>query len=160
MFVLSVLIFIGHGSMIVIALCVILVILGLMLYLYLALVWSVSVVMSVVEDDCYGLEAISKAGEIIKGRRWQGVKLVMIEVFILSLIYAGYNALKASVSNSMVSQLGIGFVWLSVSVLASVFEWAISLVFYYDCKRSKEEDGGFMYATVPQETNDYEGAIP
>jgi hypothetical protein len=40
------------------------------LYIYLAMVWKVGVVVSVLEDGCHGgLDALYRAGEVVKGRR-------------------------------------------------------------------------------------------
>lgn len=71
----------------------------------------------------------------------------MLKVFIFSVVY---GVLKV-----LVSQLSIGFVYVSVGVSDGLFEWTVSLVFYCDCKRSKDGgglgtvEGGFMHAEIP-----------
>lgn len=144
----------GQGSVVLITSGIILGLAGLILYLYLSILWSVSVVISVVEDGCYGLEAISEAGEIMTARRKQGIKLVLIEFVILGVLYAVYYNVKLHISPSMESNMVVEAVYVAVGVLACMFELAVSMVLYCDCRRSKDgktmaTEGGFVYASVP-----------
>ncbi|KAK6127020.1 hypothetical protein DH2020_039236 [Rehmannia glutinosa] len=41
-------------------------------YLYLSVSWALAIVVSVVEESCYGIEALEKAGALVKGKRLIG----------------------------------------------------------------------------------------
>ena len=113
------------GSTTLIALGVVVVLLGLLLHLYLVLVWSVSVVVSVAEDGCYGLDAISKAVEVIRGRRRQGVVLVVIEFLVIGVVYGIHKLAKAHVFHCTATQIAVGPVYVAGCVLVSLFEFAV-----------------------------------
>ena len=140
----------GPSSMALIVSGVILALVGTLLYLYLTVVWSVSIVISVVVDGCYGLSAISKARQVIGGRRGQGVVLVLIQFLIISVVSASYNLAVAHVDPGM-AQLGIGLAFIAMVQVVAVFCWAAITVFYYDCDGGERTDieGGFMYRSVP-----------
>lgn len=120
---------VAHGSKFLIALTAIVAVLGLIFYLYLTVVWSVSVVVSVVEDGCYGVEAIVKTTRTVRWRWPQGASLILIMSVMTILV-------------SMVCErVGVHFVaYIVATVALSIYERAISVVFYFDCKRIKGEE--------------------
>lgn len=158
--VVGIFMFIARGSMVLITSGVILALLWLILYLYLATVWSVSVVISVVEDDYYGLNAVSKATETVRGRRSQGALLMLIVFVIASVISAPYSVANGYVPPPVMVQVGFRLVYAAVFALLAMFEMAVVMVFYWDCKRSNGGDGlsmisgGFMYASLPTAARD------
>lgn len=155
--VVGIFVFIARGSMVLITSGVILALLWLILYLYLAMVWLMSVAISVVEDDYYGLDAIFKATETVRGRRRQGALLMLIVFLPMLIVFVITTVLSANgyVPPSVMVQVGIMLVYAAVAVLLSMFGMAVVMVFYWDCKRSNGGDGlatingGFMYASLP-----------
>lgn len=146
----GVIVFSASGSVALITSGIILALLGLILYMYLVMVWLVGVVISVVEDNCYGLDAISKAAEKVRGRRRQLALLMLIVFVIPGVPFGAYNAANGYVPSPVMT-----LVTAAVGVLVSMFATATVMVFYWDCKRSNGGDGsammingGFMYATL------------
>ncbi|KAK1275176.1 hypothetical protein QJS04_geneDACA003940 [Acorus gramineus] len=62
-----------------VALIVVMALLATFYYLHLLAVWTIGLVVSVIEADCYGMDAIKKARELIKGRRLRGFALISFE---------------------------------------------------------------------------------
>ncbi|KAF8400420.1 hypothetical protein HHK36_013718 [Tetracentron sinense] len=58
-------------------------VLAAMFYLYLVTVWVLSLVVSIVEEDCYGMKALGKARELIKGRKVPGFVLFYVDSTIV-----------------------------------------------------------------------------
>ncbi|KAK1267967.1 hypothetical protein QJS04_geneDACA022885 [Acorus gramineus] len=102
--------------------------------LYLIAVGMVSLVTSVLEEDCYGMEAIKKARELTKGRRLQGFELVLIEFVVNLVVVALVNPKQAS--GSMVPTVMTMF----ISCLFKMIMFMVFTVFYYDCKKSSGEE--------------------
>jgi len=106
-----------------------------LLYIYLAMVWTVGVVVSVVEDGCRGLEALHRAGEAVRARRAQG--------FLIALALAVANAFLGSGGGG---GGGGGRGWrdapaCALRVLLGMFSPMVYTVFYHECKRSHGGDG-------------------
>jgi len=94
------------------------------------MVWTVGVVVSVVEDGCRGLEALHRAGEAVRARRAQG--------FLIALALA--------VANAFLGSGGGGRGWrdapaCALRVLLGMFSPMVYTVFYHECKRSHGGDG-------------------
>lgn len=115
-----------------IALVALMSLLALVVYLYLAAVWTLGLIISIIEDDCYGLVALSKAGELIRGRKVQGFLLMLFLTVIALVLYActGYLFVASS-----------AFDLLAVSLLCLVnfFAFVVYTVFYYECKKTHGE---------------------
>ncbi|KAK1267779.1 hypothetical protein QJS04_geneDACA013829 [Acorus gramineus] len=119
------------GAVVLIA---VVVILTSLYYLYLMAVWMVSLVTSVLEEDCYGMEAIKKARELTKGRRLQGFALVLIISVVSFVVVALVNPKQAS--GSMVQTVMAMF----IGCLFKMIIFMVFTVFYYDCKKSSGEE--------------------
>ncbi|XP_024959044.1 uncharacterized protein LOC112500016 [Cynara cardunculus var. scolymus] len=128
-----------------IILIILLVILGILIftfYLYLSVVWALAVVVSVVEDS-YGLSALGKARELVKGNRGDGFLLNLFLVLV-SLVFVPFQ-MKLS------SSMPIVFV-VSQSVftcVVSIFQVMAYSVFYFQCKNHMKKSEGFEYHQIP-----------
>ncbi|GKB40145.1 hypothetical protein Tco_0885087 [Tanacetum coccineum] len=74
-------------SKILITLLVVLAIISVTFYLYLSVVWSLAVVVSIAEDT-YGLSALGKSREVVKGNRVHGFLLNLLYMIMLVVIFA------------------------------------------------------------------------
>ncbi|PIA58870.1 hypothetical protein AQUCO_00400015v1 [Aquilegia coerulea] len=113
------------GSIIVLAIGIVLVLLAICLYMYLALVWMLSIVISVLED-CYGLQALGKSAELLKGRKVVGLVLT----FVL-MILIGVNVFVTKLFNVVSA--------MNFAVLVKMLSMMIYTLFYFDCKQSHGE---------------------
>ncbi|KAL3362712.1 hypothetical protein AABB24_012162 [Solanum stoloniferum] len=65
-------------------------IISFIFFLYLSIVWILALLISVIEEDCYGIKAIEKAGRFIKGNGLNGFMLNILFSIISSLLYLCY----------------------------------------------------------------------
>ncbi|PIA58871.1 hypothetical protein AQUCO_00400016v1 [Aquilegia coerulea] len=125
------------GSLVVIMFGIVLVPLVIYLNMYLALVWMLSIVTSVLED-CYGLQAIGKGAQLLKGRKVVGFVLnfVLMILFGVSVLLSIMNMNIQSVTvKLLISLCGMNF-----AILVKILSMMIYTVFYFDCKQSHGED--------------------
>ncbi|KAF5197947.1 hypothetical protein FRX31_012467 [Thalictrum thalictroides] len=127
---------------IVIPLGIVLVILAIYLFMYFTLVWQLSIVTSVLED-CYGLQAIGKGAELLKGRKMVGFVLN----FVLIMIPVGVTFILESMMNKniyiqqpVILKLLISFCGMNFDILVTTLSLMMYTVFYLDCKHSRGED--------------------
>ncbi|XP_020579977.1 uncharacterized protein LOC110024385 [Phalaenopsis equestris] len=119
-----------------VAVSFVLLILGVILYPYLAMIWLLSVVVSVEEEEggggrINGLAAIVKATEMMKGRRLKGILIAFILILLnLVVCLPPLMHLSSSESKEMVI-LGIFFV---VGAVVKLFELVVVVVFYFECR--------------------------
>ncbi|PKU69100.1 uncharacterized protein LOC110100317 [Dendrobium catenatum] len=133
----------------------ILLISAVILNLYLAMIWLLSVVVSVEDEEgIYGLAAIVKATEMMKGRRWKGIS---INIFITSSMVA-YMLPLMDPSLSGMKKLAIIGVFFAVAAVMNVFDLVVAVVFYFECKKGdgelmmmKKNQSGFGYSSLPSE---------
>ncbi|KAK1323530.1 hypothetical protein QJS10_CPA02g01441 [Acorus calamus] len=114
-----------------------------LLYVYLTMLWTVGLIASVLEDDgCYGLEALGRAGELIKGRKIQGFSIAAIVRVIallvslacaLALRFVGLN--NADVGIGVWVAIGIGF--SSLDCLVGMFAVMVYTGLYFECKKGR-----------------------
>lgn len=102
-------------------------------YLYLAAVWTLGLIISIIEDDCYGLVALSKAGKLIRGRKFQGfILMLFLAVIALALCACmGFLAFAASLAFDLLA--------VSLLCLVKLFAFVVYTVFYYECKKTHGE---------------------
>ncbi|KAK1267968.1 hypothetical protein QJS04_geneDACA022886 [Acorus gramineus] len=97
----------------------------------------VSLVVSPMEEDCYGMGAIKKARELTNGRRLQGFALVLIISVVSFVVVALVNPKQVSGSiGSMVQTVMAMF----IGYLFKMIMFMVFTVFYYDCKKSSGEE--------------------
>jgi hypothetical protein len=95
------------------------------LYIYLAMVWKVGVVVSVLEDGCHGgLDALYRAGEVVKGRRAQG--------FLIALVLALGDAVHGFGGSG---RRWRGAFACAAQLLLGLFAPMAYTVLYHECKR-------------------------
>ncbi|KAJ8617222.1 hypothetical protein MRB53_013408 [Persea americana] len=120
--------------------------LALVVYLYLAAVWTLGLIIAIIEDDCYGLVALSKAGELIRGRKVQGFVLMLFLTVIALALYVWTDYLTPVASSAFNLLAVIQF------CLVKLFAFVVYTVFYYECKKTHGEKLE-MHGTSPVGSN-------
>ncbi|XP_058113320.1 uncharacterized protein LOC131256445 [Magnolia sinica] len=115
--------------------------LSAMLFLvYLAAVWMLGLVISVVEEDCYGMKAIQKAVDLIKGRKLQGFGLMMLLALLITPIYVLFCLNTIEDEREPAARIVIGAIEMVLVCVLKLFTFIAYTVFYYDCKNSQGEE--------------------
>lgn len=134
---------------------VILCILAALFYAHLAVVWTLGLVVSILEEDKSGLEALAKAGRLVKGKKVHG--------FVLSLVIVALSILMSqvarlvSVRQSNGASIAIGLVMLNSLWSVRMFGLMAYTVFYYECKKFHGEESNELmvsleYSKIPANT--------
>ncbi|KAF5178992.1 transmembrane protein [Thalictrum thalictroides] len=106
------------------------------LNIYLVIVWMLSLVISVLEG-CYGLQALGKGEQLMKGRRGVGFGLTFISVVLL-----GANFFLATISKhhqTVTIRFLIMSVMLTLAILVKISSMMMYTIFYFDCKQCHGE---------------------
>ncbi|KAA8522793.1 hypothetical protein F0562_009216 [Nyssa sinensis] len=117
------------------------VILGAFCYLYVSSVWMLSLVVSVVEDDCSGLKAIDRAGELMKGKRLRGSVLMLLLILTGGIIYIASSIMMKKVGKGNWTHLVFGIPRIWLLCLVKLFMFVAYTVFYHECKKGQLEAG-------------------
>ncbi|KAK4431927.1 hypothetical protein Salat_0954800 [Sesamum alatum] len=117
-------------------------------YLYLFVAWALAVVVSVVEEGCYGMEALGRSARLVKGKRVHGFLLnVSVNVVVL-VIYEAYRMISGHKGLIMNTTMYGVFV-VSVATFAKIFIVVAYTVLYFHCKKHHGEEielhGSFFY---------------
>ncbi|KAH7860561.1 hypothetical protein Vadar_014881 [Vaccinium darrowii] len=95
--------------------------------MYLSVAWNMALVISVIEKNCYGLEALGKAGGLVKGRRIHGFALSVLctsVMVIIGLVFrvcdSGGGVLTPDLLLSSILGLLITFVSIPPSAVCGV----------------------------------------
>ncbi|XP_010278080.1 PREDICTED: uncharacterized protein LOC104612385 [Nelumbo nucifera] len=146
----------SSGSIALSAFSLLLVLLLLLVSLYLSSVWIVGLVVSIIEDGCYGLEAIGKAEELMKGSRLQGCVLTLLCVTVLIPISGILGSIIGNTAFTEATQLGIASLLMSIACLLKIFGSTVFTLFYYQCNiipgekvEMKQGTGYIMIPSVP-----------
>ncbi|KAA8535467.1 hypothetical protein F0562_030470, partial [Nyssa sinensis] len=130
---------------------IIFIILATLLYLYLSVVWILALVISVTEENCYGIEALGKAGVLIKGHRLNGFALNFLSILLIFIVFPGVRMIK--VRQSLAVQVVTGLFSVNCIVLLSMFQFIAYTVLYFQCKKSHGEElemqDGVEYSQIP-----------
>ncbi|XP_030535569.1 uncharacterized protein LOC115744492 [Rhodamnia argentea] len=134
---------------------VILSILAALLYAHLAVVWTLGLVVSVLEEDKSGLEALAKAGRLVKGREVHGFALSLV-IVVLSILMSQIVRF-VSIRQSNGAYVGIGLLMLNSLWSVRMFGLMAYTVFYYECKKfhgeeSNESMVSLEYSKIPANT--------
>ncbi|XP_043710240.1 uncharacterized protein LOC122659163 [Telopea speciosissima] len=128
---LGVLVVVSDGLLALLVLGILTALLGFLLSLYVAANWVLGLVISVAEDGCYGLEALGRAAEIIKGKK------LHFQGFIINLIFAlicGTNlrvlGYKFITSLLVARRLVILLVIVNMLCLVKIFYFMVYTMFY------------------------------
>ncbi|XP_042495583.1 uncharacterized protein LOC122074702 [Macadamia integrifolia] len=131
----------SDGLLVFLVLGILIALLGwFLLTLYVAVNWGMGLVISVVEEGCYGLEALGRAAEVTKGR------MLHIQGFIINLIFAlicgtilrvlGH---KFITSLLVERRLVILLIMVNLFCLVKIIYFMVYTMFYHHCKKSHQE---------------------
>ncbi|XP_073285021.1 uncharacterized protein [Primulina huaijiensis] len=141
-----------YPSVVTILIAVSFAIVAFFFYLYFLVIWTLAIVVSVVEDGCYGMVAMGKASELVKGQRLKGYMLTL-SFFLLSLImlviYQVIYRVKGLSSAVIYGLFIVGF-----SYLLKILQVVAYTLFYFHCKKLHGEEpeidiGVFKYELLP-----------
>ncbi|KAK9076798.1 hypothetical protein SSX86_005132 [Deinandra increscens subsp. villosa] len=111
-------------------------------YIYLSVVWSLGVVVSVVEES-YGFSALGKARDLVNGKKVYGF---LLNLFI---IIVGSVVLIIVATLSPANPILVGVIQTILIGVISMFQFMAYTGFYYQCK------DGLEYTRVPVLHEDY-----
>nr|XP_043629615.1 uncharacterized protein LOC122600902 [Erigeron canadensis] len=111
-------------------------------YIYLSVVWSLAVVVSV-NEDTYGLLALGKARELVKGNRVPGFFLNFLCLLVMGFIFVFGSKLSPSMP------IIVGNIEFICIGLVSMFQFMAYSGFYYQCKNNTTKSRGLEYSQIP-----------
>ncbi|GJS69740.1 hypothetical protein Tco_0702581 [Tanacetum coccineum] len=108
-------------------------------YYYVATLWTVSMIVSVLEDGVGGLKAIWRAAELIKGKRLQASLMMVLFSIAYGLVLLMATFLR-SYSRSMSAPLVIMIPFTNgFYCLLKLFMFVVYTVFYHERRTSHDE---------------------
>ncbi|KAL7228036.1 hypothetical protein ACSBR1_022832 [Camellia fascicularis] len=113
-------------------------IVALIFWTYLSVVWVLALVISVLEENCYGIGALGKAGGLIKGKRLHGFALNFF-VLLASIVVVQCSRMIRD-PKSLSTQMIIGFFLTVFSGLVTMFHYLTYTVLYFQCKKTHGEE--------------------
>lgn len=126
------------------------VLLLLLLVLYLGLISKMGLAASILEEGIYGMGAIGKAEELIKGRKKDGIFLSFV-LTLISMVIVIFGSRSGDANH-----IGIGLVLIGISSLYDLFVSVAYTIFYFECKKELGEkieievgNGYNLVSTVP-----------
>lgn len=126
---------------------------ALTFYLYLSVVWSLALVVSVVEEKFYGIEALGKGGQIVKGKRVDGFMLNMVFTLLSLGIFYVYWILKDRSVRRPVVQMVVALCMIFANFLLLMIQHMAFTVLYFRCKQYHGEEielqGSIEYIKIP-----------
>ncbi|CAD5190027.1 unnamed protein product [Musa acuminata subsp. malaccensis] len=143
---------ISNNSKLLTLLLIVVSLLAVFYYLYIAIVLLLCLVVSAIEDECYGTEAMGRALELFSRSRKQGVVIAVLVVVVSSVATLVCEAVSSAQSDG--SQLLIGFIHIGKDVVLNLVILATSTVLYYECKKCEGEqkfmemDGHIVHASL------------
>lgn len=114
-------------------------------YVYVSSLWTVSVVVSVIEEGVGGLKAIGRASELMKGKRFQGSLMMVLFTIAYSSVHLMANALtNYNLSRSTQLAITIPFTnglycWLQLLM------FVMFTIFYHELKTGHDDKQGKGY---------------
>ncbi|KAJ4888998.1 hypothetical protein Rs2_28746 [Raphanus sativus] len=104
---------------------------------YLAIVWYLSLVISILEET-YGIEALGKAAKIVKGMK---PKLFILNLFF-GLLSFGFAQIvrRVDLKRSLAVTLTTGLVLMSLIAAVRMFQLVTYTVAYFQCKSLQGKD--------------------
>ncbi|XAR51216.1 hypothetical protein NMG60_11005778 [Bertholletia excelsa] len=136
-------------------------IVGLLFWSYLSVVWVLAIVASVIEDSCYGIEALGKASALVKGNRLHGFALNFLLMLPLLIIEPGYK--MSMDKKSLWIKIVIKLLLIILYCLVTMFQFVTFTVLYFQCKKAYGEEiemqGSSMeYTKIPSTPVGFEDA--
>ncbi|KAG6520657.1 hypothetical protein ZIOFF_017717 [Zingiber officinale] len=130
----------SHDSKILVVMLVLVAVLSALYYFYVAIVSLLCLVVSAVEEECYGIEAFGRALELISRRRKQGIAINVLVVVLSSVATLVFMVFFSSSSDSEENQLWIEVVRIGMDVVLNFLILATTTALYYECKKSERNE--------------------
>ncbi|KAL7224579.1 hypothetical protein ACSBR1_025948 [Camellia fascicularis] len=107
-------------------------------WIYFSVLWSLAMVILVIEESCYGIQALRKASRLVKGRRLQGFALNFVFVLPMVIVFM-VTMMIGDKKSSLSTQIVMVLVMTVFSSLVMVFQWMSLTVLYFQCKKTHGE---------------------
>ncbi|XP_030470911.1 uncharacterized protein LOC115689084 [Syzygium oleosum] len=130
-------------------------ILAVSLYLFLAALWSLGLVVSVLEDDVSGPKAFLRALKLMRCKKMEAFRLMSMLELMSIPIYIVFYVTSADDDDKLgiVAQFAFGAAATLLFCTAKFFSFMVFTVFYYECRRNHGEkidlELGQGYKMVP-----------
>ncbi|KAG9456037.1 hypothetical protein H6P81_000545 [Aristolochia fimbriata] len=141
----------ARGSLVFTLLGISILVATFVFHLFMTAVWTLSVAVSVLEEGWYGMRALKKAWDLIRGRRIQAFRLSSLATLAMLPVIGwqvGNNGGESLLLLILRSVLLDG-----VSVLLQILVYVAYTVFYHECKTSQGEkvspEGKPHYSLIP-----------
>ena len=124
---------------------VLIAVMAALLYIYLTSVSTLGLVVSVMDDECYGAKALEKAVKLSRGRKLQGfflmliLELLSIPIYILFYVASSSDDDDGEDEVGAVTDFGFGFIATILFCLVNMFSYVVFSVFYSECKKNSGE---------------------
>ncbi|KAL0378240.1 UNVERIFIED_CONTAM: hypothetical protein Sradi_3129500 [Sesamum radiatum] len=156
------LILFGGIPALVIAFVVVFTVLYLAGFLYVTMIWHLATVVSVLED-CYGLNAMTKSQDLIKGKMGISIALFVVLVLCFFAIQTTFEFVVVF-GQGTGTRIGVGILCLILMSIAMLFGLIIQTIIYFVCKSYHHENidkssladhlGGYLGEYVPLKSKD------
>lgn len=145
-------IFVSSSNIFLISIRIFVGIISFLFFLYLSIVWILALVISVIEEDCYGIKAIAKGGRLIKGNRLNGFMLNISFSIISSSLFLCFMKINKP-NKGVINQIIMSIFLVIISSLFNLLLVVAYTVLYSHCKKNHGEeevelDGSFEYSKV------------
>lgn len=124
-------------------------------YLYISVFLMLGLVISVIEENCYGFEALGKAGQLVKGKKLDGFMLNFLLALFSGIVFVYvYWIFKGGLKRELSRMLMVLFL-IFTSSLITMFQFMAYTVLYFKCKKYHGEEvelqggGGIKYSKLP-----------
>ncbi|KAL3532918.1 hypothetical protein ACH5RR_006439 [Cinchona calisaya] len=113
------------------------------LYYFSSIVWDLGIVISVIEEDFLGMEALKKAGKLIKGKMVQGYILNFIFVVLpVVLSIQGFRIIRDH--KWLLNETIFVLFLVNFSCLLRFLHFVAYTVLYFQCKKNHGEEIEFL----------------
>lgn len=118
---------------------------------FLAVVWMLGFAVSVMEDDCCGMDALARAAKLIRGRRKDGFLLMLLMLLLGAPIYMLLYLNTREDDQGAPARVAVGVAATALACLLEIFTFMAFTVFYHECRRYHGEkvEGGAGYGLLP-----------
>ncbi|XP_057514454.1 uncharacterized protein LOC130796163 [Actinidia eriantha] len=106
----------------------------------------------VIEENSYGIEALGKASELVKGKRLLGFALNFLFTLIMALVGCGFTMIRND-QKWVSTHIVIVFLLIGFNGLAMMLLYMSFTVLYFQCKKIHGEEielqGSLEYSKIP-----------
>lgn len=130
-------------------------VLAIIVCLYVALIWSLSIVVFVLQESCYGVAILERSVELTKGRRQIGIMIMFVTAMGYVITNTAYIFSENYASSKIFVRLAINFGYVVMLVMMTVLIHVVNTVIY--CKYKSygsgldAMEGGLGYSGMPKE---------